>query len=78
MKLTQILLIATVTSVLLTAAAWADGKTGMFWTSNTAADDVSVRRLNDSTNGVVCYVAKSTTPVYGAGVSVAISCIKAP
>ena len=57
---------------------------GVYWEAGTAADGVGVRRLRDSANGVVCYVAKAKEPNsydgYGSGdidiVSVGISCVK--
>jgi hypothetical protein len=60
---------------LLTVAAWADGKAGMYWTSGTDSDGVHVRRLEDTTHRVVCYIA---TNQHTGSESPAISCVKVP
>ncbi len=74
MNLTQRLLLALLVLVALTTAAWAENKSGMYWMSESTADGVTVRRLEDSTHGVVCYTASKY--VSSTGVGVGISCLK--
>lgn len=59
---------------LRSGSAKADTKDGIYWHSTTSADGVHVRRLEDTTYGTICYVAKGNSDSYP---SVAISCIKA-
>lgn len=60
--------------------AHADPKTGMFWVTAASADGVRVRKLEDTTSGVICYVAIDAFAVDNGNTSLrspAISCVKA-
>lgn len=57
--------------------AHAGEERGIFAESSMAADSVTVRRIRDRENGVICYVASgSRHPDYGNPNGVAISCVK--
>lgn len=63
--------------VLLCSVALAtDG--GLFAEQVTSADGASVRRIRDTTNGVVCYLASNREGYSVNGGRVAISCVALP
>lgn len=69
-----VVMIATAASV-----AHADG-VGLYAEQDVRLDDVHVRRIRDTSNGIVCYVAKGFMQGTGysssRGDTVAISCLK--
>ena len=69
--------LAVIGRLTVTHLAYAGEERGIFAESSMAADSVTVRRIRDRENGVVCYVANGAgPPQYGRPNGVAISCVK--
>ncbi len=65
-------------SAFLTSDAEAKGPEGLFFENTTAAGGFSVRKVRDTSNGVVCYVARgpSAQGHVKEAFSVGVSCLK--